>query len=49
VEAELACGGSILGLSQFILLPQLPLKMMHSLKEVKINSQKSARFINLNQ
>jgi len=38
-QAKFAYGGSILGLSQFTLLPQLPLKMMLILKEVKINSK----------
>jgi hypothetical protein len=32
-------GGSVLGLSQFSILPQLPLKMMLGLKVVKINSK----------
>jgi len=36
-QAKFACGGSILGSSQFTLLPQLPQKMMLGLKVVKIN------------
>jgi hypothetical protein len=35
--AKFADGGSILGLSQFSMLPQLPLKMMLDLKAFKIN------------
>jgi hypothetical protein len=35
-QAKFACGGSILGSSQFTLLPQLPQKMMLGLKVVKI-------------
>ncbi len=38
-QARFAHGGSILGLSQFTLLPQLPLKKMPSLKVVKIDSK----------
>jgi len=47
-QAKFAYGVSILGWSQFTLLPQLPLKMMLSLKVVKIDSKYSTRFINLN-
>ncbi len=36
-QSEFADDGSILGSSQFTLLPQLPLKMMHNLKVVKID------------
>jgi len=36
-QAKFAYGGSILGSSQFTLLPQLPLKTMLSLKVVKID------------
>jgi len=32
-------GGSVLGFSQFSILPQLPLKTMFGLKEVKIDSK----------
>jgi len=32
-QAEFAYGGSILGLSQFTQLPQLPQKMTHNLKK----------------
>jgi len=38
-QAKFAYGGSILDWSQFTLLPQLPLKMMLSLKVVKIDSK----------
>jgi hypothetical protein len=38
-QAKLADGGLILGSSQFLVLPQLPLKMMLGLKEVKIDSK----------
>ncbi len=38
-QANLAYGGSILGLSQFTLLSHLPLKMMLDLKVVKIHSK----------
>jgi len=38
-QAKFAYGGSILGLRQFTLLPQLPLKMMLGLKVVKIDSK----------
>jgi len=38
-QAKFAYGGSILGLSQFTLLPQLPLKIMLQLKVVKIDSK----------
>jgi len=36
-QANFAYGGSILGLSQFTLLPQLPLRMTLNLKVVKID------------
>jgi len=39
MQAKFAYGGSILGLSQFTLLPQLPLKTMLNLKVVKIDSK----------
>jgi len=39
-QAKFAYGGSILGLSQFTLLPQLTLKMMLNLKVVKFDSKK---------
>jgi len=38
-QAKFAYGGSVLGSSQFVLLPQLPLKMMLDLKVVKIDSK----------
>jgi len=38
-QAKFAYGGLILGLSQFSLLPQLPLKTMLDLKMVKIDSK----------
>jgi len=38
-QAKFAYGGSILGSSQFTLLPQLPLKTMLSVKVVKIDSK----------
>jgi hypothetical protein len=38
-QAKFTYGGSILGSSQFTLLPPLPLKMMLSLKLVKIDSK----------
>jgi hypothetical protein len=38
-QAKLAFGGSILGLRQFTLLSQLPLKKMLNLNLVKINSK----------
>ncbi len=37
-QAKFAYGGSILSLSQFLLLPELPLKMKLASKVVKINS-----------
>jgi len=37
-QAKFAYDGSVLGLSQFTLLPQLPLKMMLYSKMVKIDS-----------
>ncbi len=46
-QAKFAYGGSILGLSQFPLLPLLPLKTMLSLKAVKVDS-KISNSINLN-
>jgi len=47
-RAKFAYSGSILGSSQFTLLPQLPVKMMLNLKVVKNDLKKSSRFINLN-
>jgi hypothetical protein len=38
-QAIFAYGGTVLGLSQFTLLPQLPLKTMLDLKVVKIDSK----------
>jgi len=38
-QAKFANGGSILGSSQFTLMPQLPLKTMLILKVVKIDSK----------
>jgi len=38
-QAKFPDGGSIFGSSQFSVLPQLPPKMMLSLKEVKIDSK----------
>jgi hypothetical protein len=38
-QAKFPDGGSVLGLSQFLILRQLPLKTILSLKEVKINSK----------
>jgi len=38
-QAKFAYGGSILGSSQFTLLPQLPVKAMVDLKVVKIDSE----------
>jgi len=38
-QAKFPYGGSILGSSQFTLLPQLPLKTMLSLKAIKIDSK----------
>jgi len=38
-QAKFAYGGSILGSSQFTLLPQLPQKMMLDLKVVKIDTK----------
>jgi len=38
-QAEFPDGGTVLGTSQFSVLPQLPPKMMLGLKEVKINSK----------
>jgi hypothetical protein len=38
-QAKFAYDGSILGSSQFTLLPQLPFRMMLSLKVVKIGSK----------
>jgi len=38
-QANFAYGCSILGLSQFTILPQMPLKTMLSLKVVKIDSK----------
>jgi len=38
-QAKFASVGLILGSSQFALLPQLTLKMMHSLKEVKLTQK----------
>jgi hypothetical protein len=40
-QAKFPDGGSVLGSSQFSVLPQLPPKMMLSLKEVKIESKTS--------
>jgi len=39
VQAKFAYGGSVLGSSQFTLLPHLPLKTMLNLKVVKSNSK----------
>jgi len=36
-QAKIPGGGSVLGSSQFLALPQLPPKMMLSLKKVKID------------
>jgi len=47
-QAKFPDGGSVLGWSQFSVLPQLPPKTMLSLKEVKIDSKKATRFVNLN-
>jgi len=41
-EAKFLDGGSVLGLSQFSILPQLPQKMMLGLKGVKIDSKISS-------
>jgi hypothetical protein len=38
-QAKFPDGGSVLGSSQFSILPQLPLKTMLSLKGVKIDSK----------
>jgi len=38
-QAKFPDGGSVLGLSQFLKLPQLSLKMMLGLKVVKIDSK----------
>jgi len=38
-QAKFACGGSVLGTSQFTILPELPLKMMLDLVVVKIDSK----------
>jgi len=38
-QAKFAYGGSILGLSQFTLVPQVPLKMVLDLKMVKNDSK----------
>jgi len=38
-QAKFPDGGSVLGSSQFSVLPQLPPKMMLALKEVKIDSK----------
>jgi hypothetical protein len=38
-QAKFSDGGSVLGSSQFSVLPQLPAKMMLNSKEVKINSK----------
>ena len=40
MQAKFAYGGLVLGLSQFLPLPQPPQKMMHTSKVVKINSKK---------
>jgi len=40
-QAQFPDGGSILGLSQFSILPQLPQNTMLGLKGVKINSKLS--------
>jgi len=47
VQAKFSDGSSILGLSQLILLPQLPLKTI--LKMSKSATKLSSRFVNLNQ
>ena len=41
-------GGLDLGLSQFLILSQVPEKMMLDLKVVKIDPKKSSRFVRLN-
>jgi len=38
-QAKFAYGGSILGSSQFTLLPQLPTKTISNLKAIKIDSK----------
>jgi len=38
-QAKFPYGDSVLGSSQFTLLPKLPLKMMLDLKAIKINSK----------
>ena len=38
-QAEFACGGLVLGLNQFTLLPQLAPKMMLNLNVVKIDTK----------
>jgi hypothetical protein len=38
-KAKSANGGSILGLSQFLILPQLPQKIKLASKVVKVNSK----------
>jgi hypothetical protein len=38
-QAKFAYGGSILGMSQFLLLPHHPLKMTLAIKVVKIDSK----------
>ncbi len=37
-QAKFSCGGSILGSSQFTLMPQLPLKTMLNTKVIQIDS-----------
>jgi len=41
-QAKFSDGGSVLGSSQFSILPQLPQKMMLGLKGVKIDSKISS-------
>ena len=44
---KLDYGDSVLGSSQFLLLPQLPQKMMLAPKVVKIVSKQSSHFVSL--
>jgi len=47
-QAKFADGGLIYGSSQFIQLPQLPLKTMLYLKRSKSPAKYSSHFVNLN-